>query len=255
MAQEFNEKPLQEVEKVNPELTQGFVKDALKKAEQGLYSVKVRVGDKDIPIDVFPEVFPPKSDYSVSSRSVFEAFGNLENIEVADVGSGTGIAAIVSAFAGATHIDATDINRVAVECTQHNVQQNGLTDKISVYQGDLFSALPKKKYGLIIANLPIVDFKPENESGITTALYDPGFEIHKRLLQEAKGYLAENGALILTHANLQSGKTDNPGRDFDVLEHMISENGYEVIEKKLLEALGYTWVNYKIRVVEPVVVQ
>lgn len=238
----------EEVIRVNPELTKNFVKDSLEKAKNGVYRVEVKVGDKSISIDVYPEVFPPKSDYSVSSRSVYEAFGNLQGKEVADIGTGTGIESIVAILSGAEHVDATDINNTAVECTRHNVEHNGLEDKISVFQGDLFSAFPaNKKYDLIIANLPIVNFKPENESGITKALYDPDFSIHKRLLIEGRRYLYENGYITFTHANLQSAGTDKPESDFDDIEEIIAENSYEIVERKISEALGHIWSNYKIR--------
>ena len=83
--------PNQENPNINPELTQNFIKDSLEKAEKGIYRVEVKIGDKNIPIDVYPEVFPPKSNYSVSSKSVYEAFGNLEGMVIADIGTGTGI--------------------------------------------------------------------------------------------------------------------------------------------------------------------
>jgi methylase of polypeptide subunit release factors len=233
--------------KVNPVITQKFVEDVLVKGKEGVYRVEVKVGDKTIPIDVFPEVFPPKSDYSVSSRSLFEAFGNLKGLEVADIGSGSGIESIVAILAGAIHVDATDISSVAVKCTEHNVELNNLGNEIFIYQGDLFSALPKKKYDLIIANLPIVDFKPEKESDIAGALYDPNFTLHRRLFIEAKPFLKEAGQITFSHANLQSRDTENPDRDFEILEALISEYDYEVGEKKESEALGYKWINYKIR--------
>ena len=250
MKQGIDDKPnsvTQESAMVNPELTQNFVKNALEKAGTGIYRVEVKVRDKVVPIDVYPEVFPPKSDYSVSSHSVFEAFGNLENVEVADIGSGTGIEGIVAILAGAAHVDAADINDVAVACTRHNVKQNRLADKISVYRSDLFSALPKKKYGFIIANLPIVDYKPEKENGIATALYDPGLSTHRRMFREAREYLTKDGIITFTHANLQSRDTENPNKDFKTLEGLIKENGYEIVEKKQSDALGYKWINYKIK--------
>ncbi len=130
--------------KINPQITQDFVEDVLCKAERGTYRVSVAVGEQEIPIDVFPNVFPPKSDYSVSSRSVYEAFGDLAGMDVADIGSGTGIESIVAILAGAAHVDATDAYQDAANCTKHNVRLNGLEQKVSVYAGDLFSSLPQK---------------------------------------------------------------------------------------------------------------
>ena len=65
----MNSEEIKNKEKINPKLTQSFVEDVLKKGKEGVYRVEVKVGDRVIPIDVYPEVFPPKSDYSVSSRS------------------------------------------------------------------------------------------------------------------------------------------------------------------------------------------
>lgn len=232
---------------INPRITQDFVTAIEKRAEQGAYKAEVTVGDRSIPIDVYPKVFPPRSDYSVSSRSVYETFGKLDGLQVADIGCGSGIESIVAAMAGAKQVDATDINEAAVECARHNAALNEVGDKIAIYHGDLLSALPKQKYDLIIANLPIVDFQPERPTGVTAALYDPGLQLHRRLLSEAKGYLAPDGVITFTHANLQSGKTDTPERDFQVLEQLIAESGYEIVERTAREDLGYRWVNYKIK--------
>lgn len=232
--------------KVNPLLTQNFVSSIEQKALEGAYRINVAIEDKLVPIDVYPGVFPPHSDYSVSSRSVYERFGDLEDQEVADIGCGSGIESLVAALAGAAHVDATDISATAVDCSRHNIEQNNLQEKVSVYQGDLFSGLPEKRYDLIIANLPIVDFRPVQESEVTAALYDPDFEMHKRLLSDAKDRLTDRGVITFTHANLQSGKTEESDRDFEILEDIIEKYGYEVVERTEREDLGYKWINYKI---------
>lgn len=240
------EKPLEKPESINPELTRNFVNFIKEKSEAGPYRVEVKVGDKVVLIDVFPTVFPPRSDYSVSSKSVFETFGNLQGLEVADIGSGSGVESIVAAMAGANHVDAADINQQAVDCSKHNVEMNGLQKSIEVFYSDLFSNFPKKKYSLIIANLPIVNFDA-GDSPINQALYDKGFEIHKKLFTEAKDFLTENGIITFTHANLQSAKTASPDYDFVILEKLINEYGYEVVEKAEREELNYKWINYKIK--------
>ncbi len=233
-------------EAVNPRITQEFVNFIKSKAESGEYRVNVKVGDRVVPIDVFPSVFPPKSDYSVSSRSVFEAFGDLSGKEVADIGCGSGIESIVAKLAGAVHVDASDVNYQAVECAKHNARINGLEDSINVFSSDLLQGFPQKKYDLIIANLPIVNFSAE-KNDINNALYDEGYQLHKRLFEEAKDFLAEGGELTFTHANLQSAETMDADADFQEMEKMIGEYGYEVSEKISNESMGFKWVNYKIR--------
>ena len=148
-------------------------------------------------------------------------------------------------MAGARHVDAADINQQAVKCSKHNVELNGLQESIEVFYSDLFQNFPRKKYDLIIANLPIVNFDAGDDP-ISNALYDKGFEIHKRLFAGAKEFLAENGTITFTHANLQSAKTDNPEHDFVVLEKLIDESGYKILKTTEREDLGYTWKNYSI---------
>ena len=241
-----SEKPLEKPENINPELTRNFVDFIKQKSETGLYRVEVKVGDKVIPIDVFPTVFPPKSDYSASSKFLFETFSNLQGLQVADIGSGSGIESIVAVMAGANHVDAADINQQAVDCSKHNVEINGLQNSIEVFYSDLFQNFPKKKYDLIVTNLPIVNFYAGDNS-INNSLYDKDLAIHKRFFLEAKDFLTENGIITFTHANLQSAKMANPDYDFMVLEKLIDECGYEIAEKEEREDLSYKWINYKIK--------
>lgn len=233
--------------KINPEITQEFVAEARRKAKTGSYQVRVAFADTEIPIIVFPEVFPPKSAHSASSRAVYESFGNLCCKEVADIGSGTGILAIVAALCGADHVDATEVNETAVACTRYNVLTNGMEDKVSVYQGSLFEPLPEgKRYDLVIANLPIVNFSPKNESGITKALYDPDFALRRSMLIAARSHLNSKGIVMFTFANLQSGKTGSPEDDFDALEKLLWECGYLILKTDEYADLGYSWRNYQI---------
>ena len=235
---------------IDPKLTQRFTKDLEIKAKKEAYQMNVKIGEDIIPISVFPSVFPAQSDYSESSRSVFEAFGDLHGKKVADVGCGTGIESIVAVLAGADSVDTTDINPAAVACTRHNIAVNDLDKRIVVFEGDLFDSLSKDRaYDLIIVNLPIVNFKPEVMNAITEALYDPGLILHKRMFNDAKRYLSPEGEITFTHANLQSENTLNHEVDFEDMEKMIHEYGYEIIERKSREALGYKWVNYKIKLI------
>lgn len=248
MIKKFKSKEVQKIiENINPEITKNFVNFIKDKSKKGQYKVEVKVGDRIIPLDIFPTVFPPRSDHSISSKSLFETFDNLKELEVADVGCGSGIESIVAVLAGAKHVDASDVNQQAVDCSRHNIEMNGLKNNINVFHSDLFLNFPdKKKYDLIIANLPIVNFDAGTDP-ISNALYDKDFEIHKRLLSDAKDFLNENGVITFTHANLQSSKTTNPDYDFMVLEKLIDDYDYNVVEKIEKEDLGYKWINYKIK--------
>lgn len=236
-----------EPESINPPITLDFIHFIERKAREGVYRIGMKIGERTVPVDIFPEVFPPESDQSVSSKSIFETFGDLSGLEIADIGSGSGIQSIVAVMAGARHVDAADISPQAVECSKHNVEMNGLQEKIEVFYSDLLKNFPKKKYDLIIANLPIVNFDA-GDNPINNALYDKGLAIHKRLFVEAKEFLAQDGQITFTHANLQSAKTSDSLYDFKTLEKLIDECGYEIVEQAETIHLDYTWINYKVRV-------
>jgi len=70
---------------------------------------------------------------------------------VLDMGSGTGVLAILAGMRGATTIDAIDIDNWCYLNAKENVERNGM-GFISVYEGDV-ALLEGKKYDLIIANI------------------------------------------------------------------------------------------------------
>lgn len=214
-----------------PKITQDFVKMIKSKAEKGTYRVNVN----GIIIDVFPYIFPPTSPFSESTHTVYDSFGNLNGNRVLDIGTGTGIQAIQATLAGADKVDAVDIYNEAVKCAKHNVKLNGLDGKIKVWQSNLFSNVPKKKYDLIIANLPIVE---ADEADMRLhSLFDPKFVYHERLFQNSQEYLSNSGRITLCHANLQN-------KGFEKLEEIAKRNGFIPKVKKAVNSLGYEWRNY-----------
>jgi len=76
---------------------------------------------------------------------------DVENKTVLDMGSGTGVLAILAGMRGATNIDAIDIDNWCYLNAKENVARNNM-DFISVYEGDV-TLLKDKKYDLIIANI------------------------------------------------------------------------------------------------------
>lgn len=70
---------------------------------------------------------------------------------VLDMGSGTGVLAILAAMKGAAHIDAIDIDNWCYQNAQENVQRNNC-EHITVLEGDS-SLLRKTTYDVILANI------------------------------------------------------------------------------------------------------
>ena len=69
-----------------------------------------------------------------------------------DVGTGSGVLAIVAAKLGAQNIKAVDIDTTAVKVAKENIIQNNLADKIEVAEGDLIHGT-EGQADVIIANI------------------------------------------------------------------------------------------------------
>ena len=79
------------------------------------------------------------------------------DMEVFDVGTGSGILAIAAAKLGAKTVKAVDIDATAVRVAIENIAGNELTEKISVQQGDLAAMVQKVRLILsLLILLPIL---------------------------------------------------------------------------------------------------
>ncbi len=106
---------------------------------------------------------------------------------------------------------AVDISKQALELTQENAKLNDT--KIDIVKSDLFEALKKKRYDLIVSNPPyiktevIATLEPEVKD------YDPlmaldggadGLDFYKRIIEQASQHLKKNGKLVLEIGNDQA---------------------------------------------------
>ena len=96
---------------------------------------------------------------------------------VFDVGTGSGVLAIVAAKLGAKRVEAVDFDPVAVRVACENVRQNGAEDVVHTERSDLLKSVAGEA-DLIIANI-IAD-------------------IIVRLFGEVKGSLAAGGTMLLS---------------------------------------------------------
>lgn len=129
-----------------------------------------------------------------------------ENIKISkgksvlDIGTGTGILAILAAKMGGK-VWAVDILDDAVECARQNALLNE-TD-ILIWKSDLFQKVPKRKYDVIIANVPqellspkiIKNSKPEIVIGMH-GLGD-GSKILLKTLRQAKKFMKPSSRLYV----------------------------------------------------------
>lgn len=72
---------------------------------------------------------------------------------VLDVGTGSGILAILAAKLGASHVLAIDTDRIAIDSASENIEKNSLKDVVKVKVGTVDKKIPGKSFDLVVANL------------------------------------------------------------------------------------------------------
>lgn len=148
-----------------------------------------------ISITVYPNVYPPRFDSKLLARNLDLKYGD----SVLDLGTGSGVQAIVAAKKGAKVI-ATDINPVAIKCAKFNAIKNNVISKIEFMEGYLFSPIKKRgKFNVIVANLPFERAIPKDL--LEWAVYDPYFRTLRGLFTQAKSFLVENGNIQMVYAD------------------------------------------------------
>ncbi len=144
-----------------------------------------------------------RTDFAGAENSLIPEPESIET--VLDLCTGSACLAVLAAmrFENAM-IDATDLSADALEVAHVNVASHGLQDRISLHQGDLFSALQDSRYDLILANPPYVAeeeveaFASEHaaEPKMAHVSGEDGFDLVRQILAEAPNHLTETGMLI-----------------------------------------------------------
>jgi ribosomal protein L3 glutamine methyltransferase len=96
--------------------------------------------------DLIPEQFAPWVEDPMSVTNILELC----------TGSGCLPIMLADAFPNA-HVDAVDISTDALAVARRNIEDYQLQDRISLIESDLYAAVPKKKYDLIVTNPPYVN--------------------------------------------------------------------------------------------------
>jgi len=104
-----------------------------------------------------------------------------------DVGTGTGVLAVLLARSGA-RVVATDVSEAAVRSAEEEVARFGLGGNVEVKTMDLF---PPGRADLVVTNPPWIPGDPE--SPLDRAVYDPGGSFLRRFLSELPRHLREAG--------------------------------------------------------------
>lgn len=114
-----------------------------------------------------------------------------------DIGTGTGVLALVLARRGVPKIIATDTNPRAVACANENSRRLNLSSQVEIMQTHLY---PPGKADLIVCNPPWLPARPQ--SALDTAVYDADGRMLQGFLDGAVAHMAPQGEAWLIMSDL-----------------------------------------------------
>ena len=187
-----------DIEYLKKYLDSDKLEEGIKKLEQGI-PVQYIVGNVEFYgniIEVNENVLIPRFETEELVDRVIKKLKNKKNIDIVDLGTGSGCIAISLAKNLNSNIDAVDISKDALEVAKKNAINNKVN--INFYLGDMLNPL-NKKYDLIISNPPyiaydeeIMDIVKNNEPHLALYADNEGLYYYEQILKNVKDYLKKD---------------------------------------------------------------
>ena len=135
-------------------------------------------------------VFAPTRDEYIDLVADAAWPSGVDRPVVFDLGTGTGVLAVLLARRGAGDVVATDINPRAVRCAKDNADRLGVADRVRVEEADLWPAAPERA-DVVVCNPPWIPGRPT--SALEQGIYDPKSDVLHRYLGELAQHLTPQG--------------------------------------------------------------
>jgi len=162
------------------------------------------IGEHEMTLRVAGDAFRPVT----VTQKIAENVQIPQGASVLDLGCGVGPIAIFAKLCGAGAVTAVDVMSSAVEYAKENVERAGFADQIEVHQSDLFSAIPDKKFDVIINDVSGI---AERVARISPWYPDPipsggedGTDVVLRMFDQVKDHLNPGGALYFAFSSFSN---------------------------------------------------
>jgi len=133
-----------------------------------------------------------------------------KQIDILDIGTGSGCIAITLSKNLNSRVDAVDISEDALEIAKKNNERNNVT--VNFFKSNIFENV-NKKYDLIISNPPyiaydeeIMDIVKNNEPHIALYADSDGLYFYEEILKNASNYLNEKSMIAFEIGQSQGEK-------------------------------------------------
>jgi ribosomal protein L3 glutamine methyltransferase len=153
------------------------------------------------PFYVDERVIVPRSHIA----ELLPSLGRRSVRRVLDLCTGSGCLAVLAArIFRAAEVDALDLSPGALAVARKNVARHRVGRRVHLHRSDLFDALPKQRYDLIVTNPPYVaassmgQLPPEyrHEPRLALAGGPDGLDLVARILAQAPDHLEADGLLV-----------------------------------------------------------
>jgi predicted RNA methylase len=170
---------------------------------------------------------PTRTDYV---ELLAQAMKDVTGKRVLDVGTGTGVLALLLLQRGAAYATGTDCDPRALACARANAKKLKLDGKFEALEADLFPP-GDERFDLIVSNPPWIPEAPKNR--VDRAVFDEDSRFVRTLLSVAPSRLAPQGQVLL----LMSDLAVHLGlRDAGWLDERIAEAGWAVAWRREVRA-------------------
>jgi release factor glutamine methyltransferase len=169
---------------------------------------------------VTPDVLIPRPETELLVVELADLAGGYAAsgpLEIADVGTGSGILAVCAAkHVPACRVTAIDLSLAALEVARINARDLKMSDAIEFLQSDLFEAVPaERRFDFVVSNPPYVsesellDLAPEvrdQEPRMALAAGEHGTAVIERLIPQAAERLPPGGWLLMEISPMIEGR-------------------------------------------------
>lgn len=194
-------------------------------------------------------VLIPRPDTEVLVEELIEICKDKENLNILDIGTGSGAITIsLAKYLNTSNVKSFDISDVALEVGKKNAISNEVDNRIEFIKSDLFSAIKDKdiKFDVIVSNPPYIPKKDIKTLHTQVKDYEPyialeggddGLDFYRSITEQSKLYLKENGILAYEVGH-------NQAKD---VEKIMEINGYtKIYTKKDLQGIDRVVIGYKL---------
>ena len=210
-------------DEVAPENVRTSFRELVRRRAEGM-PVAYLVGRREfysLSFRVTPDVLIPRPETELLVVKLLDLSkaqeGRGDGLQIADVGTGSGIIAVIAA----KHLPngsftAVDISAAALNVAEANAAEHGVADRIAFIQSDLFTSVPcDLRFDFIASNPPYVASEEIQQLEPTVREYEPrlaleagpgGTKVIEQLIPQAAERLKPGGWLLMEIGHQQGNK-------------------------------------------------